>query len=95
MEQLHRMDWADVPVTAGWVQDPQDATLETQVQNEAGAPTVEQTYAREFRVTADPAGQPQIRQIDVRVTWYEPNDPPAPAEPRRRYAITSLRYDED
>jgi len=81
-----------VPVTAGWEQDPQ---LESQVQNEAAAATVEQAYVREFRVTADPAGQAVIRQIDVRVTWYEPNDPPAPAEPRRRYAITSLRYNEE
>lgn len=92
MEELHRMDWDDVPITAGWVADPAQDNL---VLNEGGATTAEQTYTREFRVSADPAGLPIIRQIDVRVTWYEPNDPPAPAAPRRRYALTSLRYNED
>lgn len=91
MEDLHRQPWADVPVTAGWVADPpQDST----VLNESGAVTTEQTYSREYRVSLDPAGAADIRQIDVRVTWYEPSDPPAPAPPRRRYAITSLRYND-
>lgn len=92
MEELHRLDWADVPVTAGWVADPAEVT---DVQNETGGTTTEQSYSREYRVTADPAGQAVIRQIDVRVSWYEPKDPPPPADPRRRYAITSLRYNED
>jgi prepilin-type N-terminal cleavage/methylation domain-containing protein len=90
MEDLHRRDWADVPVTAGWVAD---APIDSTVQGEIGL-TVEQSFNREVRVSLDPAGEPRIRQIDVRVTWYEPNDDPPPAAPRRRYAITSLRYND-
>lgn len=92
IEELHRLPWADVPVTAGWVTDPD---LDNTVLNADGAVTSEQTFQREFRVSLDPAAQPDIRQIDVRVTWYEPNDAPPPAAPRRRYAITSLRYNDE
>lgn len=92
IEELHRMPWADIPVTAGWVADP---AIDSTVLNADGAVTTEQTFQREFRISLDPAAQPDIRQIDVRVTWYEPNDDPPPAAPRRRYAITSLRYNDE
>jgi type IV pilus modification protein PilV len=94
MEELQRRPWADLVVGGGWVADA-DPELDSGVLNESGAVTVEQSFAREWRVSDDPAGAVDIRQIDVRVTWYEPNDPPAPAAPRRRYAITSLRYNEE
>jgi hypothetical protein len=90
MEWLNRLDWDDMPVTAGWVAD---AALDSGVLNESGAVTTEQSFSREYRVSDDPLGDPEIRQVDVRVTWYEANDPPAPAPPRRRYAVTSLRYE--
>lgn len=92
MEDLQRQDWVDVPITAGWVAD---VAQTSQVQNQTGGDMTEQTFSREFRVSADPAGLAVIRQVDVRVTWYEPNDPPPPAAPRRRYAVTSFKYNED
>jgi Tfp pilus assembly protein PilV len=91
MEELHRLPWdhADVQPTAGWVVD---AALDTQVQNAAG-PTTEQSFTRDYRVVADAANPGELRRIDVRVQWYEPSDDPA-APPRRRYAITTVRFND-
>jgi Tfp pilus assembly protein PilV len=92
MEELHRLPWAhaDVQPTGGWVAD---AALDTQVTNVAG-PSVEQSFTREYRVVADVAAPTELRRIDVRVTWYEANDPAPPAPPRRRYAITTVRFND-
>jgi len=92
MEELHRLPWAhaDVQPTGGWVVDP---TLDTVVQNAAG-PTTEQSFTRDYRVVADPAAPAELRRIDVRVTWYEASDPAPPEPPRRRYAITTVRFND-
>jgi Tfp pilus assembly protein PilV len=92
MEEFHQLPWdhADVQPTAGWVVDP---ALDTQVQN-AGGPSTEQSFTRDYRVVADAANPTELRRIDVRVTWYEATDPAPPNPPRRRYAITTVRFND-
>jgi prepilin-type N-terminal cleavage/methylation domain-containing protein len=92
MEELHRLPWdhADVQPTAGWVVDP---ALDSQAQNVTGL-TTEQSFTRDYRVVADAANPGELRRIDVRVTWYEASDEPAPAPPIRRYAITTVRFND-
>ena len=91
MEELMRVPFADPDLTAGagWKNDG-NQTL--QVSLEGGGASSEQVFKVEHRVSSNPATTTTLRQIDVRVTWYEPKDDPAPAPPRRRYAVTSLRY---
>jgi Tfp pilus assembly protein PilE len=91
MEQLHRQRWADVGPTAGWQVNP---VVTNAVQLDGGGTTAEQAYTLDYRITADPVSPTELRQFDVRVTWYEANDPPPPAVPRRRYAITSMRFND-
>jgi type IV pilus modification protein PilV len=92
MEELNRRPWTDAKVqpTAGWSVEP---VKSTDVQLEAGGTSSEQTYTLDYRVQADPVAA-DLRVIDVRVTWYEPRDPGPPTPPRRRYAITSVRYND-
>jgi Tfp pilus assembly protein PilV len=93
MELLQRLPWthADVLPTGGWVADGAAAAM---VEHETLGQTQEMAFTREYRVVADAAQPTELREIDVRVTWYEANDPPAPAPPRRRYAITSVRFND-
>jgi prepilin-type N-terminal cleavage/methylation domain-containing protein len=93
MEELHRVPWAAARAqpTAGWVADP---VASNDVQLEAGGTSSEQTYTVEYRIQVDPVSPADLRLIDVRVTWYEARDPAPPAPPRRRYAITSVRFDD-
>ena len=93
MELLQRLPWdhADVLPTGGWVADGNATAM---VENETLGQTQEMLYTREYRVVADAAQPTLLRQIDVRVTWYEENDPAPPAPPRRRYAITSVRFND-
>ena len=85
MELLHRLPWdhADVLPTGGWVAD---GRRDGHGRERDPRQTQEMLYTREYRVTADAAQPTLLRQIDVRVTWYEPNDPAAagPAAPALR-----------
>jgi type IV pilus modification protein PilV len=93
MEELQRLPWdnARAMPTAGWVVEPAKST---DVQLEAGGTSSEQTYALDYRIQVDPTSPADLRLIDVRVTWYEARDPGPPTPPRRRYAITSVRFDD-
>jgi prepilin-type N-terminal cleavage/methylation domain-containing protein len=93
MEALMGRPWDDMAPEA-WT-DPEDRTKEVQIDGEAA--TVEQTYQVSHRIVADniadPVGTVDVRTVDVRVTWYEPNDS-TDDPPRRRYAMTSSRFDD-
>jgi hypothetical protein len=93
MEELHRLPW-DHPraiPTGGWVVEPVKA-LEVELENVG---TVQQQlFDVDYRIQADPTSPADLRLIDVRVQWYEAQDAPAPAAPVRRYAITSVRFDD-
>lgn len=89
MELLYRTPWNDPGVQpTAWTAP---LAVSTEVDLEGGAAAQEQAFAVDWRVTANGA---DLRQFDVRVTWYEPNDPPPPNPPRRRYALTSLRFND-
>jgi Tfp pilus assembly protein PilV len=89
MELLHRTPWTDPNVQpTAWTAP---VAVTNDVDMDGGNVTQEQAFNLDWRITANGA---DLRQFDVRVTWYEPNDPPAPTPPRRRYAITSLRFND-
>lgn len=90
MERLLRLDWDDPDLALTNWTAPSNETSEVQIDGEPN--TVEQTYQLSRRITAGP--DPDVRMIDVRVTWFEPNDDPG-QPPRRRYAISSARFDYD
>jgi type IV pilus assembly protein PilV len=85
MERLQQLDWAALALS-GWTVLP-PVPREIQIDGEPN--TVEQVFNVSRRVTAGPDAD--VRLIDVRVTWYEPNDDPN-NPPRRRYAISSARF---
>ena len=86
MELLQRLPWTDPgaqPV----------AWTATQAVNGAltgGGPGVAQTYNVQWRIQA--TADLNIRLVDVRVTWTEPNQPPG--APVRRYAVSSVRHND-
>jgi type II secretory pathway pseudopilin PulG len=88
MEFLNRVPWdtAIAQDTGGWV--IAGDTVNNQVDT-GGATVTEQAFNVDWRITDDPAN-PDLRQIDVRVNWQEPSDPPG--FPVRRFAITSVRF---
>jgi hypothetical protein len=89
MELLHRTPWNDANVQpTAWTAP---VAVTNDVDLDGGNVTQEQAFNLDWRITANGA---VLRQFDVRVTWYEPNDPPPPNPPRRRYAITSLRFND-
>jgi Tfp pilus assembly protein PilV len=89
MELLHRTPWTDAAVQpTAWTAP---IAVTNDVDLDAGGTAQEQAFGVDWRITANGA---DLRQVDVRVTWYEPNDPPPPAAPQRRYAITSLRFND-
>jgi prepilin-type N-terminal cleavage/methylation domain-containing protein len=91
IELFERLDWDDPQVQpAAWTAPVAKTNA---VEDNAGT-SVEQSFDVSWRIAADPAKPTLIRTIDVRVTWYEPNDPPPPNPPRRRYAISSAKYNE-
>jgi prepilin-type N-terminal cleavage/methylation domain-containing protein len=90
MEGLLRSDWADLALTAWTAPVAETEPVEVQIDGEPS--TVEQVFWVSRRITAGPDAD--VRMIDVRVTWFEPNDDPnEPA--RRRYAISSARFNYD
>jgi type IV pilus assembly protein PilV len=94
MEALLRREWDDMAVEA-WTAPEDRVPYEVQIDGEANS--IEQTYQVSHRivddVVADPVAPTDVRTIDVRVTWYEPNDDPG-APPRRRYAMTTSRFND-
>jgi Tfp pilus assembly protein PilV len=89
MELMHRTPWTAAAVQpTAWTAP---VNVANDVDMDGGATTTEQVFNLDWRITANGA---DLRQFDVRVTWYEPNDPPPPNPPRRRYAITSLRFND-
>jgi len=89
MELMHRTPWTDAAVQpTAWIAP---VAVTNDVDLDAGGTAQEQAFNVDWRITANGA---DLRQFDVRVTWYEPNDPPPPAVPQRRYAITSLRFND-
>jgi hypothetical protein len=88
MEFLHRLDWTD-PLFAPTNWTAPVATPVT-VQS-AGGLQQEMIYNVSYRVTNDGI-DPNLRLVDVRVTWTEMNAPPG--APPRRYAMSTIRHDD-
>ena len=88
MELLHFQPWAAIPAPGAWSVPVVRNSLD--VADAAGI-GVAQTYNLSWRVSAFP-GDPNLRQLDVRVTGNEPGDPPG--TPPRRYAVSSVRHDD-
>jgi type IV pilus assembly protein PilV len=87
MEFLHRLDWSDAAIQpTGWTPlVPIAVTVES-----AGGQRQEMVYNMSYRVTVD--ADPNLRLVDVRITWTE-TDAPAGA-PLRRYAMSTIRHDD-
>jgi Tfp pilus assembly protein PilV len=87
MEFLHRLDWAHADMQpTGWTPlVPIAVTVES-----ASGPQQEMVYNVSYRVTND--ADPNLRLVDVRVTWTEMNAPPG--APLRRYAMSTIRHDD-
>jgi prepilin-type N-terminal cleavage/methylation domain-containing protein len=94
METILRQDWDDMDAEA-WTAPEDRVPREVQIDGEPNA--IEQVFQVSHRivddVVADPVLPTDVRTIDVRVTWYEPNDDPA-EPPRRRYAMTTSRFND-
>ena len=73
IEQFQRMNFTDVALnaTGGWVPAAGQA-VQTTVQSAVG-PIAEQNYTVQWRITDVVPNQ--LKAIDVRVTWSEPNRP--------------------
>jgi prepilin-type N-terminal cleavage/methylation domain-containing protein len=88
LELLHTIPWTAVPATGTW---SAAATITGSDAPDASGVSTPQTYSIQTRVSAFPS-IPELRSIDVRVTWNEPGDPPG--TPPRRYAVSSVRFDD-
>lgn len=88
MEFFHRIEWTDTDLddTAGWQLAGQ--LIDTQIETQGGATTYADTRFTVDWQIQDVAAD--LKQLDVRVTWREPADPPG--MPDRRFAATSMRY---
>ena len=88
MEFLHRLEWTDPQMApTGWT--PPVAT--PIVVQSASGPQQEMIYNVSHRITNDGL-DPNLRLVDVRVTWTEMNAPPG--APPRRYAMSTIRHDD-
>ncbi|HVP30496.1 MAG TPA: prepilin-type N-terminal cleavage/methylation domain-containing protein [Myxococcota bacterium] len=84
MERFMRMKWADLPpVGGGWVAQ---APVSTTVQS-APANFVEQTFTVAAQVRDLTVGW--TRQVDVRVTWNEPE------RPNKTLVLSSIKYKQE
>ena len=86
LEYFHRIGWTDGDLApTGW-------TAPRVVTNDVQSVVIEQemTYGLSWRIAND-AGNPDLRLIDVVVTWQEGND--RLTAPIRRVAMSSVRYD--
>ncbi len=98
MEFFHRVQWNDPDLadTTGWMMAGEIINYQVETLG-GGTFRNEQRYQVDWNVqdvAFDPAapGVPILKQIDVRVTWNEPSDPPGMAP--RRFAATSMRYNQ-
>lgn len=88
MELLKRVPWNDARIQAmGWTALP---AVPIEVETASGT-IQEQVFNVSKRVSQDPV-YPDLRQVDVRVTWVEPTMPPN--APPRRYAMSSMRHND-
>lgn len=86
MEFLHRIAWDDPDA------QPTAWTATTTVQGLVSGPGAPggQPYDVQWRIQA--TGDPNLRLLDVRVTWTDPNQ--SPGAPLRRYAVSGLRHND-
>jgi prepilin-type N-terminal cleavage/methylation domain-containing protein len=86
IEQLQRMNFTDAALTAtaGWVPAGGQA-VQTTVQSTVG-PIAEQNYTVQWRITDVVANQ--LKAVDVRVTWSEPN------RPNRTFTISTVLHND-
>ena len=86
IETFNRLDWADAQLQpTAWTAPVVVATM---VQSSQGGQQ-EQSFNLAWRITAD-ATNTNLRHIDVRSVWREADQ--GPASPDRRYAVSSIRY---
>ncbi len=92
VEVFHRFPYDDPQFadTGGWVIGANVVTDNITL-NAAGQNFTDEVYTVDWRLTTNPA-RPDLRNIDVRVTWREHNDDAG--APPRRFAISSSRYDD-
>ncbi len=94
MELLQTQPWAAI-APVGWTA-PVAQTVTNPVQvagvQAANVAAANQQFNVSWRITAFPGAAAELRQIDVSVTWNEPDDPPG--MPPRRYAISAVRHDD-
>lgn len=84
MERLHRLDWSHADLQpAGWTAF---ATVGVNVDTSNGT-VQEQDYDIQHRVQTL-GGDPNLRQIDVRVVWTEGNGM------QRRFAASTVRHND-
>lgn len=84
MERLHRLAWSAPDLQpAGWTAL---ATVDVDVDTKSGI-VEEQEYQIQHRVQAV-GGDPNLRQIDVRVLWTERGGT------QRRYAASTVRHND-
>lgn len=86
LETFNRLDWSDTALQPTAWTTP--VAVNTTVQSSQGDQQ-EQTFNVSWRITTD-ASDANLRHIDVRVTWRETEQ--NTATPDRRYAISSIRY---
>ena len=90
MELIQRLPWDDAAAQpAAWTTPIQEQAM---VDSSYG-PTQEQSYDVSWEITADPTRPTLLREVSVRIEWYEANDDPG-NPPLRRYAISSMKYNE-
>jgi len=91
LELLQRLPWDDAGAQpTGWTAPVTEyATVDG-----ANGQEQEQAYTVSWQITPDPARPTLLREISVRVLWYEPNDDPN-QPPIRRYAVSSMKYNEN
>jgi type IV pilus assembly protein PilV len=79
-EQMLRMAFSDpnLAVTAGWIAPPWIANagfaageVPAQTTTPDGTVNTEHVYLVEYQVAADAGGNPDLRNIELRVTWNE------------------------
>jgi len=88
LEMFSRLSWTDPQLQdTNWTAlVPVDITVQSSQGTLQG-----QRFNVQSRITTDP-GNAFLRQIDVRVLWTEADQ--AAAAPPRRYAVSSIRYND-
>ena len=87
LEFLYRQPWAALPPSPWSAPIPFLGAINGNV---AGGQAIAQTYNVQWRVVADP--DPNLRRVDVQVTWVEPDD--GPNQPPNLYAVSTVRHND-